>query len=917
MWFYTTSVRSFAIGLAFLIAGATTTTVDAASCVTQLPTCPSGQKAYYLPTGSEQCTGGGYVCSAVPTAKTSHSASGMVSTRVGDSNAKGTASLSFGSRGAAVIALQQQLVSLGYLSSDSTTGYFGTLTRSAVRQFQCDKLNICSGSEDTTGYGSAGPRTGQAIATALATGGTRTTTNPTTTSSANTSTSGIQATINALLAQIQTLQAKIAALTGSASSGTTATTYSSTPQTTQTATTGTSNTNTHTQTTTNAPCTFNGQTVAHGASVTAYHAASVPAGQTCQSQTRTCSNGTLSGTYGYTSCTVAEPQQTITAVSLGQDGSDFVGTRNLSADGTKDVHIRLSGVTKTISSVRITPDVGSGVWQSPDNGTNWVIAVRPQSGSTNVDLYFAFNKDWSYNVQLTFTDGSSATVAAAPTVSCSGNVSCFTAALNNLFAHFWTGARDTGHIIPTGWTGVVGGSFDGSDWRGSTWPGALFLSVMYTQYLLDPTDAHAQPIRSQWSYLRSRFSDSDFTAVGASSPMNVWLDDTSTNMQMLLEIYAVTHDERALSLAKTALQNGWNHWHNDDPRFGGGLWYTDDHTEESLHQVQYALNAWRVYELTGDQTMLAHSQEVYNWIQTHMWHTDDVYYMDYGWWSSDNQATDQPHVNWWGGIQEGVIEVSQSYLAGVMGMDTMHARMYRLTGDEQYKTRAIATARGLIKNFVGNNGAFFDDRDAWANGLHVREWILEVYPLLPSDLQQQFKTAFQRTAQGIHANNTTSDGYYGPCWTGPVECVWSNLAADQHNKQSMVNTQVVDFIAAPALIDYVEAHPTTTGAPVTAVLLGTDGIDVVGTKTVGADGIGDVHIRLSGVSSPVSRVVITPTSGAGMWQSPADGTNWIVSVQPHTDITVVDLYFEYYEAYTSYQVALTFQNGTTQTLTVR
>jgi hypothetical protein len=52
-------------------------------------------------------------------------------------------------------------------------------------------------------------------------------------------------------------------------------------------------------------CTFNGQAVANGAKVTAYQAVSVPFGGTCSSQQRTCSNGTLSGTYTFASCSVA------------------------------------------------------------------------------------------------------------------------------------------------------------------------------------------------------------------------------------------------------------------------------------------------------------------------------------------------------------------------------------------------------------------------------------------------------------------------------------------------------------------------------------------------------------------------------------------------------------------------------------
>jgi len=59
----------------------------------------------------------------------------------------------------------------------------------------------------------------------------------------------------------------------------------------------------------NAPaaCTFNGQTVPHGQSVTAYQSSSVSFGQSCVSQTRTCSNGALGGTYTFSSCGVSSP----------------------------------------------------------------------------------------------------------------------------------------------------------------------------------------------------------------------------------------------------------------------------------------------------------------------------------------------------------------------------------------------------------------------------------------------------------------------------------------------------------------------------------------------------------------------------------------------------------------------------------
>ena len=53
-------------------------------------------------------------------------------------------------------------------------------------------------------------------------------------------------------------------------------------------------------------CTLDGQTITHGNAVMAYQSASVAFGNTCISESRTCNNGTLSGSYTNSSCTVSE-----------------------------------------------------------------------------------------------------------------------------------------------------------------------------------------------------------------------------------------------------------------------------------------------------------------------------------------------------------------------------------------------------------------------------------------------------------------------------------------------------------------------------------------------------------------------------------------------------------------------------------
>lgn len=59
-------------------------------------------------------------------------------------------------------------------------------------------------------------------------------------------------------------------------------------------------------------CSFNGQSVLHGSSVKAYAASQVPYGSTCASETRTCTNGVLSGSNTHTSCTVAPKPPVVT-----------------------------------------------------------------------------------------------------------------------------------------------------------------------------------------------------------------------------------------------------------------------------------------------------------------------------------------------------------------------------------------------------------------------------------------------------------------------------------------------------------------------------------------------------------------------------------------------------------------------------
>lgn len=73
-----------------------------------------------------------------------------------------TRTLTSGMSGSDVVALQNALISKGYLAAGKNTGTFGPMTLSALQKFQCAQKIACSSA--TLGYGVYGPKT-QAVLT--------------------------------------------------------------------------------------------------------------------------------------------------------------------------------------------------------------------------------------------------------------------------------------------------------------------------------------------------------------------------------------------------------------------------------------------------------------------------------------------------------------------------------------------------------------------------------------------------------------------------------------------------------------------------------------------------------------------------------------------------------------------------------
>jgi hypothetical protein len=144
---------------------------------------------------------------------------------------------------------------------------------------------------------------------------------------------------------------------------------------------------------------------------------------------------------------------------------------------------------------------------------------------------------------------------------------------------------------------------------------------------------------------------------------------------------------------------------------------------------------------------------------------------------------------------------------------------------------------------------------------------------------------------------TASVPFVMPSTAGPYEF---RLFADNGLASLATSPTVTVQEIAPS-------HPT-----VTATLLGQTGEDVAGMFSEAPDGVKDVHIQLTGVSGAITGARIT--GAAGEWMSPFNGYNWIVAIRPQSDLTIVDLYFDFYQPNTTYNVTVTFSDGATQTL---
>ncbi|MDQ2730718.1 MAG: glycoside hydrolase family 76 protein [Armatimonadota bacterium] len=366
------------------------------------------------------------------------------------------------------------------------------------------------------------------------------------------------------------------------------------------------------------------------------------------------------------------------------------------------------------------------------------------------------------------------------------------AAVKDLLRHFWTDTtvlawKPQGHVLPT-YAGYANPK--PPDQRGILWERATFISVLENYYETTKDPGARQRLAQDWAWEKGLFSLPELTGCGGGS-QNPACDDAGWSAVMYLNIYRATADPAALACAKALFMHAYDRW--ADGKFGGGLSYQDDRKSKASYQVALILAGLRVYEITGDKTCWDRALALYNWAEKHLLRPDGLY-----WCVIDENGPQRMQ----GALREASAD---TFLAGNMGMGIIQARLYRDTHELAYRLSAFRTADAILAHETDGKGCFLDDRDSFANGYFMGDWVREVLTL--PGIKRDHADLVKQTALAIWMRDRTASGFYGGCWNGPTvghECPWYRpdlpLSSGQHTMpdQIMVSSSAVNIIAAAA-----------------------------------------------------------------------------------------------------------------------
>jgi len=133
-----------------------------------------------------------------------------------------------------------------------------------------------------------------------------------------------------------------------------------------------------------------GGTISNGQSVTAYQNSSVPFGSSCVSQVRTCNNGSLSGSYQYSSCAV-QPPANCSATTLSWGTSNFCQSSVPASNHGASVSLTNGTVGASGSA---TASCFNGSWSLSGSTCSANLALPSSVAATDGSLSGQINVTW-------------------------------------------------------------------------------------------------------------------------------------------------------------------------------------------------------------------------------------------------------------------------------------------------------------------------------------------------------------------------------------------------------------------------------------------------------------------------------------------------------------------------------------------
>jgi hypothetical protein len=370
-------------------------------------------------------------------------------------------------------------------------------------------------------------------------------------------------------------------------------------------------------------------------------------------------------------------------------------------------------------------------------------------------------------------------------------------AVNDLVNHFWVDNSGAGQIVNT-WNGYTNSL---PDLRGGLWERGTMYFVLDNLQRLTGDIALQQRLRADWQRTKTVYTAQELESCGQDSNINWASDDAGWSALMYLAAYRATGDTNALNRAKGLVNAAFARWVDD--QIEGGMWYSDARQIKSLYAVGILLSSLRIYELTGERWFMESTLRCYTWIERHLLRADGLYWCDYN--SSGPVGADRPND-----IHEAG---SVTFLGGNMGMGVLHAKLYRLTNEDEYRKRATRTAEALLNRLTQTNSVYINDRDAWAEGTFAGDWSREVLTL--PGVSSKHWNVLRATADSIYSRARTTNGYYGGSWNGPADgtnSAWMRVGSTP--QQIMTSASSVNMIVAAG---FLESPMLSAVAPVLSV----------------------------------------------------------------------------------------------------